>query len=152
VALGFGLLGDVALLSETESRFLAGVWAFLLGHLAFVACFVALGLSPRWWSVLGLLVLAAALGTTRQVPASVHGLGGARASVPVGVYMAVIAAMLVFAWLTGDLLVAAGASVFVASDSVLSVNRFVRPLPQARLAIMVTYHAGQALILLGVLA
>ena len=66
--------------------------------------------------------------------------------------MAVIGAMLVTAWLTGEPLVAAGATVFVASDAVLSVNRFLRPLPHARLAIMVTYHVGQALIVLGVLA
>ena len=152
VALFFGLLGDIALLSESVPRFLAGVGVFLLGHLAFVVCFLVLGLSARWWSVLGLVALAAALGTTRRVPGQVHVAVGARVSVPVGVYMVVIAAMLVCAWLTGELLVAVGASVFVASDSILSVNRFVRPLPQARLAIMVTYHVGQALIVAGVLA
>ena len=46
---------------------------------------------------------------------------------------------------------AAGATVFVASDAILSVNRFVRPVPHARLVLMVTYHVGQALIVAGVL-
>ena len=63
-----------------------------------------------------------------------------------------IGAMLVCAWFTGEPLVAAGATVFAASDGTLSVNKFVRPVPHARLAIMVTYHVGQGLIVLGVLA
>ena len=45
-----------------------------------------------------------------------------------------------------------GATVFVASDTILSVNRFVRPVPHARLALMVTYQVGQALIVVGVLS
>jgi uncharacterized membrane protein YhhN len=44
-----------------------------------------------------------------------------------------------------------GATVFVASDTTLAVNRFVRPLPRADVVVMVTYHVGQALIVLGVL-
>ncbi len=44
------------------------------------------------------------------------------------------------------------ATVFVASDAMLAVNRFVRPLPGARVLIMVTYHVGQALMAVGVLA
>ena len=37
------------------------------------------------------------------------------------------------------------------SDAMLAVNRFVRPLPGARVLIMVTYHVGQALMAIGVL-
>ena len=73
-------------------------------------------------------------------------------AVPVAVYTVVIGAMLVCAWFTGEPLVALGATVFVISDATLSVDRFVRPLPHAHLAVMVTYHLGQALIVLGVLA
>ncbi len=80
-----------------------------------------------------------------------HRLGGRALSVPVGVYMAVIGAMLVLAWCTGEPLVALGATVFVASDAILSVNRFVRPVPHGRLLLMVAYHVGQALIVAGVL-
>ena len=45
-----------------------------------------------------------------------------------------------------------GATVFAASDSILAVNRFVRPLAWAPVAVMVTYHVGQALIVAGLLA
>jgi uncharacterized membrane protein YhhN len=152
VALVFGLLGDVALLSDSLPRFQAGVGAFLVGHLAYVACFVSLGLPGPAWSWGGVLALAVALLATRGVVPATHRLAGPRVSVPVAVYSAVIGAMLVTAWFTGEPLVALGATVFVASDSILSVDRFVRPLPHARLSLMVTYHVGQALIVLGVLA
>ena len=151
-ALFFGLLGDVALLGETIRRFQAGVYAFLVGHLAYLVCFTVLGLPRPAWAWAGLAVLLAALVATRNVVPATHRLGGAPVSVPVAVYSLVIGAMLVCAWLTGEVWVAVGASIFVASDTILSVDRFVRPLPHARLALMITYQVGQALIVVGVLA
>jgi uncharacterized membrane protein YhhN len=156
VALVFGLLGDVALLGDTTRRFLAGVAAFLIGHLGYVACFVALGLpSPGWaWAVVAILL--AVLVVTRDVVPAAYRLAGAAVAAPVAVYSLVIAAMLVLAWLTGHGPIAAGASVFVVSDSIigLSLGRFGFRGPSGRthVAIMVTYHLGQALIAIGVLA
>lgn len=151
VALAFGLLGDIALLSESLPRFQAGVYAFLVGHLAFLVSFAELGLPRPGWSWAGLAAVAVALFVTRGVVPATHRLAGAVVSVPVAVYSTAIGAMLVLAWFTGEPLVAAGATVFVASDAILSVNRFVRPVPHARVALMVTYQVGQALIVAGVL-
>jgi uncharacterized membrane protein YhhN len=152
VALVFGLLGDVALLSDSLPRFRAGVAAFLVGHLAYLGCFASLGLTMMpAWSWAGLVVLAVALIATRGVIPASHRLAGRSLSVPVAVYSLVIGAMLVCAWFTGEPLIALGATVFVASDAILSVDRFVRPIPHARLTLMVTYHVGQALIVAGVL-
>ena len=109
------------------------------------------GCTAPWWSVFGLAALSVALVATSRVLPETHRLGGPALSVPVAVYMAVIGAMLVLAWFTGEPLVAAGATVFVASDAILSVNRFVRPVPHGRLLLMVAYHVGQALIVAGVL-
>jgi len=150
-ALVFGLLGDLALLSDSTARFQAGVGAFLVGHLGYLLCFSELGLPrPGWsWAVFAVLLVTVIL--TRDVTPSVHRAGGLALSGPVVAYTLVIAAMLVLAWFTGDWVIALGATVFVTSDSILSTNRFVRPLPQAQLAIMVTYHLGQALIVAGVL-
>ena len=64
----------------------------------------------------------------------------------------VIGAMVIVAFDTGEPLIALGATVFAASDSVLAVDRFVAPRPWAPLVVMVTYHVGQALIVAGVLA
>ena len=153
VALVFGLLGDIALLSDTLPRFRAGVGAFLVGHLAYIASFATLGLTMMpAWSWAGLVVLAVALIATRSVVPATHRLGGRALSVPVAVYSVVIGAMLLCAWFTGEPLIALGATVFVVSDATLSVDRFVRPIPHARLILMVTYHVGQALIVAGVLA
>jgi uncharacterized membrane protein YhhN len=152
VALVFGLLGDVMLLSDTTARFQAGLAAFLVGHLAYLVCFAVLGADDTTWAVPGLVLTLAALTAARGVLPATHRSDGLGLSVPVGIYMAVIATMTVLAWLTGEWLIALGATVFVTSDTILAVNRFVRPLPRARVAIMVTYHLGQALIVLGVLA
>ena len=43
-ALVLGLVGDIALLSESMLRFQVGLGAFLVGHLAYLACFATLGL------------------------------------------------------------------------------------------------------------
>ena len=58
--------------------------------------------------------------------------------------MAVISAMLATALATGNVLAAAGAVLFVASDSMIAWDRFVHPFERAPVAIMVTYHLGQA--------
>lgn len=152
VALVFGLLGDIALLDDSIDRFQVGVYAFLVGHLAYVVCFGVLGLPLPGWAWAGLFALAVALVTTRDVVPATHRLAGARVSAPVAVYSLVIGAMLVCAWFTGEPWIAVGATVFVTSDTILSVDRFVRPIPHARLALMVTYQVGQALIVVGVLA
>ena len=151
VALAFGTLGDVALLGDSEDRFRAGVAAFLVGHLAYLVCFASLGLPRPGWAWLVLVVLLATSVATRGVVPATHALGGVRLSVPVAVYTVAIGAMLVTAWFTGEPLIALGATIFVASDATLSIDRFVRPLPSGHLLVMVTYHVGQALIVLGVL-
>ena len=147
-----GLVGDVMLLEKSDRRFQLGLAAFLVGHLAYVGCFATLGLPRPAWSWLVLVVLAGAVLATRAVVPAAHEQGGAALSVPVAVYTVVIGAMLVCAWFTGLVLVAVGSAVFVVSDTTLAIDKFVRPLPRAQPAIMTTYHVGQALIVLGVLA
>jgi uncharacterized membrane protein YhhN len=61
VALVLGLAGDVFLLGESDTRFRLGLVAFLVGHLAYVLCFVTLGLDPQDWNYLSFLVLGACL-------------------------------------------------------------------------------------------
>ncbi|MEZ5094310.1 lysoplasmalogenase [Nocardioides sp.] len=151
VALALGLVGDVFLLGRTTARFQAGLAAFLLGHLAYLACFVALGLDQPAGALAGAVVALGALVAARGVLPATHRSDGPALSAPVAVYMLVITVMVVAAWTTDSWLVPLGASVFVASDTMLAVNRFVRPLPRADLLVMVTYHVGQALIVLGVL-
>ena len=64
--------------------------------------------------------------------------------IAVSAYMVVISAMLATALATGNVVAGLGAALFVASDSMIAWDRFVRPWTWAPLAIMVTYHLGQA--------
>jgi uncharacterized membrane protein YhhN len=151
-ALVLSLAGDVALLSESEGRFVAGLASFLLAHVAYVVAFALTGMPSGRLALVGAAIVVAAAATAgrRIVPAAARE-GGAALGGACAAYMAVIGAMVVAAWATGRPLVALGATVFMVSDTVLAWNRFVRPLRWGTLAVMATYHVGQVLIVLGLL-
>ena len=65
--------------------------------------------------------------------------------------MVVISVMLATACATGNVLAGVGAALFVSSDAMIAWNRFVRPFPAADIGIMVTYHLGQAGLVLSLL-
>jgi len=44
-----------------------------------------------------------------------------------------------------------GAALFVVSDTILAVNRFVRPIPHGDVAVHLTYHLAQGLLVLSLL-
>ncbi|MEO8602507.1 MAG: lysoplasmalogenase [bacterium] len=138
-ALTFSLLGDVYLMLPAD-LFLPGLLAFLLGHVGFVAAFDATPLSRGIWFVVVLAVSAPlSLRLLRAAP-------GAALRVAIGAYMMVIALMVGSAIASGSLIAAAGALLFMASDSMIALSRFVSPFAGARLAIIVTYHLGQFLL------
>jgi uncharacterized membrane protein YhhN len=143
----FSLAGDVFLMLPRD-RFIPGLVSFLVAHLCYVAGMVALpAVAGR--AVLGLLLVAAAVATVgmrvlRAVRAGAHrALFG-----PVLGYLVVISAMVVAAFATGPPLAIAGAVTFYASDSILAEQRFVRTHAWAPVAVMVTYHLGQAALIL----
>jgi uncharacterized membrane protein YhhN len=151
-ALVLGLVGDVLLLGDSDTRFRLGLASFLVGHVAFIVSFLRLGLDQPGWLWIAWLVLFACLIATRRVVPATFLRGGRALAIPVAIYTVVIGGMLIVAFDTGEPLIAVGAAVFAASDSILAVNRFVSPRPWAPVAVMVTYHVGQALIVAGVLA
>lgn len=152
VGLMLCLVGDVFLLGDGESAFLGGLSAFLLAHLAYVVSFATLGFSQPAWGLIGLMALIAVLLGTRRVIPAAHGEGGVVLAGAVTAYMVVIGAMVVTAWMTGEWLVGVGALTFMVSDAILAVARFVQKARHADLAVMVTYHLGQVLIVVGVLS
>jgi uncharacterized membrane protein YhhN len=146
------LAGDVFLMRPGD-YFIPGWGAFLLAHLAYIAAFISDG--GIYWSpwlllfglVYGLLLLRFLWPHLRRLRA------------PAAIYMLVI---IVMAWqaagrvvqgagLSGWLAVI-GAILFVASDSILTVNRFARPFASARLVYMSAYYLAQWLIALSVVA
>jgi uncharacterized membrane protein YhhN len=152
IALVLGLAGDVFLLDKSDTRFRLGLAAFLVAHLAYVVSFVTIGLDPASWAWVAWAVLLVCLLATRNVVPATFLRGGRALALPVALYTVVIGAMVIVAFDTGEPLIALGATVFAASDSILAIDRFVAPRPWAPLAVMVTYHVGQALIVAGVLA
>ncbi len=145
-----GLVGDVALLGDGESAFMAGLSAFAAGHLAYVVTALLTGFDPAR-ALPGLVFVTAMLGfrfVGRTIPGA-HRAGGRFLAGAVVFYAAVISAMVMSAWATGAVLAAVGAMLFAGSDWVLGHQRFVGPLPGGRLAVMVPYHVGQALLIVG---
>ncbi len=142
--------GDVLLELEPE-RFVAGLVAFLLAHVAYTAAFLAESRASR--PLLALPFLA--YGAT-ALAILWPGLGDM--ALPVTVYVVVICAMMWraaarigprpaarLAWLG-----LAGAVSFALSDTLIAVNRFFVPVPAADHLIILTYWAGQAGIALSV--
>ena len=151
-ALVFGLIGDVMLLGASSKRFVAGLSAFLVGHLFFVASFATAGMERPGWGWFGLAVLSASLAVGRGILPGARAAGGPTLTIAVAAYMLVIGAMAVTGWATGLLLVGLGVSLFVVSDTVLALGRFVEPRSWTRPVTMLTYHGAQALIVVGLLA
>lgn len=146
VALVLCLVGDVALLARVD-RFVVGLSAFLLGHLAFVAMFAALGFD-RWVLAVPVLVAVGVFAATvgRRI---VDGAAERSLGAPVVVYLVVISAMTVLGWATGLVAVMVGAVAFVVSDSVLGWRKFVRDHAWMAVTIMVTYHLALVGLTLG---
>lgn len=149
-ALALSLLGDVFLMLPARDvgavdTFTLGLASFLLGHLAFVAGFFSRGGGSRWVFV--------ALVATLPIFVAIGGpvIRGARTharelGVAVTIYMVVLVAMLDVAWWSGIPAAMAGALLFVTSDAMIGWSRFVNVFRHHHLAIIVTYHLAQALL------
>ena len=146
-ALIASLAGDVLLMLPNDA-FVFGLGAFLVAHVCYIAGFWSDGPAAVAFVVAAVIVVAVlvplAVRILRSVPeAELRG--------PVAVYIVVIATMLATALATGNVVAAAGAALFVASDSMIAWDRFVQEFRAAGVAIMVTYHLGQAALVLSLL-
>ncbi|MGZ4757104.1 MAG: lysoplasmalogenase [Acidimicrobiia bacterium] len=140
VALAFSLLGDIFLMLPTD-RFVFGLGAFLLGHVAYT---VGLNLhTDGLWYLSTPVIIVAVLLAVRLVR-GIRSSGEDALMGPVIAYVVVIGAMVVSAVASGNALAAAGALLFMSSDALNGETRFVRPRRWAGAAIMITYHLGQA--------
>lgn len=138
----FSLAGDVFLMLPRD-RFLPGVAAFGVAHVCYLGGLLRGSLHPAG-AVLGAgVMLAALLVTGRPLVRALRERHGELLA-PVVVYMTAICAMVIAAFAFGPPVAALGALLFAASDSILARNRFVRPMPWAPVVVMVTYHLGQA--------
>jgi uncharacterized membrane protein YhhN len=146
IALAFSACGDLLL---SFDLFIFGIAAFLIAQLHYATHFVRhwQGLKTRW----GLSVLMVGYIFFMAWLLMPH-LGELR--LPVFAYLIVISLMglmaiqssLPFRWSV------LGALVFIISDSLIAINKFIHPVPMSGEAIMLTYYAAQWLIITGCLA
>jgi uncharacterized membrane protein YhhN len=128
--------------------FAFGLASFLLGHVAYI---VGLAAGPINGAALGAAaggVAAIAGGLGGKVVRGVVAHGHRELVAPVVAYMVVLSAMFAVALATLNPLAGLGAGLFFCSDTVLAWNRFVRPLRWGPLAVIVSYHLAQALLVL----
>ncbi|MND28509.1 YhhN-like protein [compost metagenome] len=144
VGLSLSMLGDILLEWPTD-LFVFGLGAFLLAHLAYLRAYL---LASHRLAPLPLLVAAVAGGAIFALLAS-GGLGSLL--LPVACYALAISAMLWRALARlgvgldrqSALLAAGGAVLFVISDSLIGINRFVSPFASASYLIILSYWLGQ---------
>jgi alkenylglycerophosphocholine hydrolase len=139
------LAGDI-LLDWPADLFVFGLGAFLLAHLAYLRAYLSDCKQPAWFA----LLLALATGGTMFATLASANLGPLL--IPVACYALAISAMLWRALArlgqpglntTSTRLAAIGAALFVLSDSLIGINRFVAPFEAAPMAIMLSYWLGQ---------
>ncbi len=139
------LAGDVFLMLPPD-RFVAGLVAFLIAHLFYIAAFVSEISSLIWWPsipfvIYGIVIyaiLAPSLGKLK---------------LPVLIYILVILVMAWLAWerwsqtgQSGALLASLGAVLFIISDTILAIDRFRGAFKLSRALNLTTYFAAQLLI------
>lgn len=159
MALALSALGDLALSRPGRAAFLYGLVSFALAHLLFILCFRQLGSLELWeaFAVAPVLAFALVLGAlSTELWLAPH---TGRLAWPVRGYIVLITLMGLAALALPASLwpVTLGAALFIGSDLILSLRLF-RLAEDAPLAIWASralwllYIAGQALILVGVLA
>ncbi len=144
VGLVLGAIGDMCLLGESQTAFLAGLGTFLLGHIAYIVALAQLA-GPCWW--LGSAGPAAALPIAIGAIAMAllwRRLGSMR--VPVILYVVAIITMVIGALATHSTIVITGAALFFASDLSVARDKFVGPSLTNKLWGLPTYFAGQLLL------
>lgn len=148
VALVLSWLGDLFLTYTSRAAFLAGLVAFLLGHVAYIAAFVIRGISPGAVLVAfgGVLIVAAVIWRWLRPHLESAMLW------PVATYVAVISAMVAAAIGTAasdpDPRIVLGAAAFFVSDIAVARNRFVAPGFVNRAWGLPLYYLGQVLLAL----
>lgn len=156
-ALIFSWFGDVFLLFDKleKSYFIYGLSSFLLAHISYIFYFLfmrkinAVRRIPNIFLIAGIVIYVSIC--LAVLAANVNNL-----FIPLTVYALIISVMLIASLSAFDLsennygkICVAGTFLFVVSDSILAINRFVAPLTLAPFFIMLTYAAAQFLIIEG---
>lgn len=153
-ALFFSWLGDVLLLLDKQYKplFIYGLLAFLTAHIFYIFYFWQIRKFNKIENLPNALVFVLiatySLALFGFLAPNVKNL-----AVPIGIYALVISTMLGVSLTAFDFkqhafgkICVAGTLLFVVSDSILAINRFVSPFEFVPILVMLTYAAAQLLI------
>ena len=142
--------GDALLIGETQQAFLAGLAAFLLAHLAYVAAFAVNGINLRWLAGASLPVIGVAVGVAMWLAPHTP----PELTLPVRLYTIVISGMVIAAVGTrgkgGSMLILVGALLFFLSDLSVAALRLVQADFPTYVWGLPLYYAGQVCLALSV--
>ena len=138
--LGLCLMGDIALLGDSNRHFIAGLSSFLLGHLLLIPALLLPLAGPAWPPLSGLVVVGTAFMLMQLLPHT------GVLKLPVLLYSLVLTGLAIAAltrgahldgvtgWLAGI-----GGLLFALSDGVLGWRRFRGPFPGSQAVVLATY-------------
>ena len=160
LAIIFSCAGDTLLMLQEQDGnfFMFGLAAFLVAHIFYILAYRQHQSSDTSNELQGLQKIRYAfpiiLSGTGLVVILFNHLGGMK--IPVLMYAIVLTAMVLAALFrfgktssSSFAMVFGGAILFMISDSLIAINKFLEPLPLAGIWIMVTYIAAQYLIVTG---
>ena len=142
--IALSVIGDIALLWNSDRAFIVGLVAFLLGHVSYIIGFLGIAAWSPHVAGVAIATIAASVILLRAIWKGAAAMHAATIA-----YAAVITTMVVTAWATvgGPLLMApyaaVGAVLFYISDASLALNRFRKPIPHAAFWAMGVYWLGQ---------
>jgi uncharacterized membrane protein YhhN len=138
------LIGDIALTSESDTAFQAGLVAFLIAHVIYIVANLRVAAWPAWIAAVVVVVAIATVVLLRYVRPADKVIRAATI-----VYGIAISAMVISASATvgGPVawapLAAVGSALFYASDAAVALNRFHRRIPHVAYLAMGLYWVGQ---------
>lgn len=145
----FSMAGDTFLMPPWN-RFVAGLIAFLAGHLLYIAAFTSQTSTIIWWPLIPIAIYGIVIYSFLAPSLD-------KMKVPVLAYIIVILVMAWLGWVfwlqsgnANALLAFVGAVFFVISDSILATNRFRLQFKAGRLLNLTTYFIAQWLIAVSV--
>lgn len=150
VGLALSFLGDAFLIGESQHAFLAGLFAFLMAHIAYIAAFLVTGVSKRWTASAALPVLIIAIIVTNWLGPHTPD----EMLWPVRLYIAVISIMVIAAIGTrgkdASRFILIGALLFFLSDLSVASQRLLQVEFPTYIWGLPLYYAGQLCLALSV--
>lgn len=150
IAFFFSMMGDTFLMFQGETYFMFGLGSFLITHLFYIFVFSRNRLKANWLARFSFIIFSVIMLFILQSNIN------AALLIPIIIYMIAITVMAITAserninsesyWL-----VLIGAILFVLSDSLIAINKFVVTIPLQTILIMGTYILAQYLIAIGFL-